>query len=160
MKILLLIVGKTTKTWLRDELDLYEKRLRRYVDYARRELPDVRQAKALPVEQLKIQEGKRLLQQLAASDELVLFDERGPAFSSDELAAFLRRKTDAGLKSLVIAVGGAYGFSDDVYRRADGLLSLSRMTFPHQLVRLIATEQLYRAFTIIRGEPYHHRRNE
>jgi 23S rRNA (pseudouridine1915-N3)-methyltransferase len=160
MKILLLIVGKTTKTWLQDELALYEKRLRRYVDYARRELPDVSHAKALPIDQLKIQEGKRLLQQLAASDELVLFDERGPALSSDELAGFLRQKTDAGLKSLVLAVGGAYGFSDDVYRRATGLLSLSRMTFPHQLVRLIATEQLYRAFTIIRGEPYHHRRAE
>ncbi|MDR0730011.1 MAG: 23S rRNA (pseudouridine(1915)-N(3))-methyltransferase RlmH [Prevotellaceae bacterium] len=156
MKITLLTIGKTAKTYLQDELSLYEKRLQRYVRYARRDLPDVRNAKTLPVDRLKIQEGKLLLQQLSDTDELWLFDERGQAFSSEELAGFLRHKTDSRVKSLVLAIGGAYGFPPEVYQRAEGLLSLSRMTFSHQMVRLIATEQLYRAFTIIKGEAYHH----
>ncbi|MDR1681204.1 MAG: 23S rRNA (pseudouridine(1915)-N(3))-methyltransferase RlmH [Prevotellaceae bacterium] len=156
MKITLLTVGKTANKYLQEELAVYEKRLQRYVNYARRDLPDVRHAGALPADQLKIQEGKRLLQQLSGTDELFLFDERGQAFSSEEMAGFLKQKMDNSIKSLVFAIGGAYGFSPEVYQRAAGLLSLSRMTFSHQMVRLIATEQLYRALTIIKGEPYHH----
>jgi 23S rRNA (pseudouridine1915-N3)-methyltransferase len=156
MNITLLVIGKTVPAYLKEGLALYEKRLQHYVHYTRRELPDVRNARALSEDQLKQQEGKLLLQQLSVVDECYLFDERGRAFSSDELAGFFRQKMTHGAKSLVLIVGGAYGFAPEVYQRATGTLSLSPMTFSHQMVRLIATEQIYRAFTIIRGTPYHH----
>jgi 23S rRNA (pseudouridine1915-N3)-methyltransferase len=157
MKIALLAIGKTVDPYLLEGLKVYEKRLQRYINYTRKELPDVKNAKSLPVEQLKIQEGKSLLSQLSETDELFLLDENGTSFSSEELAAFIRQKMLCSSKSLVFAVGGAYGFPDEVYGKATGKISLSRLTFPHQLARLIFTEQLYRAFTIIKGEPYHHR---
>jgi 23S rRNA (pseudouridine1915-N3)-methyltransferase len=157
MKIALLAIGKTVDAYLQEGLEVYEKRLQRYVNYMRKELPDVKNAKSLPVEQLKVQEGKTLLSQLTEADELFLLDENGTSFSSEELAGFIRQRMLYSAKSLVFAVGGAYGFSDEVYRKAAGSISLSRLTFSHQMVRLIFTEQLYRAFTIIKGEPYHHR---
>ncbi|MDR2802335.1 MAG: 23S rRNA (pseudouridine(1915)-N(3))-methyltransferase RlmH [Prevotellaceae bacterium] len=157
MKITLLAIGKTTDAYLQNGLEVYEKRLQHYVNYTRKELPDVRNVKSLPVEQLKIEEGKRLLSQLSGTDELFLLDENGTVFSSKELAAFIRQKMLNSAKSLVFAIGGAYGFPEEAYRKAAGKISLSRLTFSHQMARLIFTEQLYRAFTIIKGEPYHHK---
>lgn len=157
MKIALLAIGKTTDTYLQEGLEIYEKRLQRYVNYTRQELPDARNAKSLPVEQLKLQEGKSLLAQLSGTDELFLLDENGTVFSSEEMAGFIRQKMLYSSKSLVFAIGGAYGFSEEAYRKATGKISLSRLTFSHQMARLIFTEQLYRAFTIIKGEPYHHK---
>ncbi|MDR3350469.1 MAG: 23S rRNA (pseudouridine(1915)-N(3))-methyltransferase RlmH [Prevotellaceae bacterium] len=157
MKIALLAIGKTADTYLQEGLEVYEKRLQRYVNYTRKELPDVRNAKSLPVEQLKAQEGKALLLQLSETDELFLLDENGTVFSSEEMAEFIRKKMLNSSKSLVFAVGGAYGFSEEIYCKAAGKVSLSRLTFSHQMARLIFTEQLYRAFTIIKGEPYHHK---
>ncbi|MDR2359070.1 MAG: 23S rRNA (pseudouridine(1915)-N(3))-methyltransferase RlmH [Prevotellaceae bacterium] len=157
MKITLVAIGKTVDAYLQEGLEIYEKRLQRYVNYMRKELPDARNAKSLPVEQLKQQEGKSLLSQLSETDELFLLDENGTVFSSEEMAAFIRQKMLYSVKSLVFAIGGAYGFSEEAYRKATGKVSLSRLTFPHQMVRLIFTEQLYRAFTIIKGEPYHHK---
>jgi 23S rRNA (pseudouridine1915-N3)-methyltransferase len=157
MRITLLAIGKTADAYLREGLGIYEKRLQHYVEYLRRELPDVKNAKSLSVEQLKVQEGKCLLQQLSDTDELYLMDEAGTEYTSEELAAFLQKKMLHGTKSLVLAIGGAYGFSEEVYRKASGKIALSRMTFSHQMVRLIVAEQLYRACTIIKGEPYHHK---
>jgi 23S rRNA (pseudouridine1915-N3)-methyltransferase len=157
MKITLLAIGKTTEAYLLEGLEAYEKRLPHYVNYTRKELSEAKNSKSLPVESLKRQEGKCLLAQLSGTEELFLLDENGAAFSSEEMAGFVRQKMASGLKSLVFAIGGAYGFSEEVYQKAAGKISLSRLTFPHQLVRLIFTEQLYRACTIIKGEPYHHR---
>jgi len=157
MKIALFATGKTVGAHLQQGLAIYEKRLQHYVHYTRKELPDVKNAQALSEEQLKVQEGKIMLQQLSDADELVLLDERGVGYTSEEMAEFIRQKMVHSSKSLVFAIGGAYGFSEEVYRKAASNISLSRMTFSHQMVRLIFTEQLYRAFTIINGEPYHHK---
>ena len=157
MKIALLTIGKTVDTYLLEGLNVYEKRLQHYINYIRKELPDVKNAKSLSCEQLKIQEGKTLLRQLSDADELILLDENGVEYSSGKWADFLQKKLLSSSKSLVFAVGGAFGFSDEVYQRAAGKVALSQMTFSHQMVRLIFTEQLYRAFTIINGEPYHHK---
>ena len=157
MKISLFTIGKTADAYLLEGLEIYEKRLQHYVNYARKELPDVKNAKTLSTEQLKTQEGKVLLQQLSDTDELFLLDENGQEFSSEELSQFIKQKMLHSSKSLVFAIGGAYGFSNEVYKKAVGKISLSRLTFSHQMVRLIFTEQIYRAFTIIKGEPYHHK---
>jgi 23S rRNA (pseudouridine1915-N3)-methyltransferase len=157
MKIVLLAIGKTADAYLQEGLAIYEKRLQHYVNYTRRELPDVKNAKALSGEQLKVQEGILLRAQLSETDELFLLDEAGAGFSSEAFAGFVKQKMVHSAKSLVFAIGGAYGFSEEIYQRAAGKISLSPMTFSHQMVRLIFTEQLYRAFTIIKGEPYHHK---
>ncbi len=157
MKITLLTIGKTADAYLLEGMGIYEKRLQHYVSYIRKELPDVKNAKSLSTGQLKVQEGKLLLQQLSDTDELILLDENGTGYSSEKFAEFLQRKMLGSTKSLVFAIGGAYGFSDEVYQKATSKISLSQMTFSHQMVRLIITEQLYRAFTIIKGEPYHHK---
>jgi len=157
MKISLFTIGKTADAYLLEGLGIYEKRLQHYVNYARKELPDVKNAKTLSTEQLKTQEGKILLQQLSDTDELFLLDENGQEFSSEELSEFIKQKMLHSSKSLVFVIGGAYGFSNEVYKKAVGKISLSRLTFSHQMVRLIFTEQIYRAFTIIKGEPYHHK---
>ena len=157
MKISLLTIGKTADKYLLEGLKIYEKRLQHYVNYSRKELPDVKNAKTLSTEQLKEQEGKIILQQVAETDELFLLDENGQTFSSEKLAEFIKQKMLHSSKSLVFVVGGAYGFSDEVYKKAVEKISLSQLTFSHQMVRLIFTEQIYRAFTIIKGEPYHHK---
>jgi len=157
MKITLLTIGKTVDAYLLEGLAIYEKRLQHYTNYVRKELPDVKNAKSLSCEQLKIQEGKTLLRQLSDTDELILLDVNGAEYSSEKWADFLQKKLLNSSKSLVFAVGGAYGFSDEIYQRASEKIALSQMTFSHQMVRLIFTEQLYRAFTIINGEPYHHK---
>jgi 23S rRNA (pseudouridine1915-N3)-methyltransferase len=157
MKITLLAIGKTNLACLREGLSLYVERLQHYTSFEYREIPDVRNAGNLSQEQLKTQEGELILQSLGSNAELWLLDENGRQFSSVAFAGHLEKRLLHSSKPLVIAIGGAFGFSDKVCQRAGEKLSLSQMTFSHQMVRLIAAEQLYRAFTIIRNEPYHHR---
>ena len=157
MKITLLAIGKTNVAYLREGISLYIERLQHYISFEYKEIPDVRNAGNLFQEQLKAQEGELILQSLNSNDELWLLDENGRQFSSVDFAKYLEKRLLHSSKSLVIVIGGAFGFSDKVYQRANEKLSLSSMTFSHQMVRLIAAEQLYRAFTIIKGEPYHHR---
>ena len=156
MKITLLTVGRTDVKWVREGLDLYGDRLRHYVPYALIELPELKGVAALTREQIKEREGKAILMALKPSDEVYLLDEHGKEFRSIEFASFLEERMSRSGRDLTFVVGGAYGFSDEVYARAAGKISLSRMTFSHQMVRTIFAEQLYRAFTILKNEPYHH----
>ena len=134
----------------------YFSRLKHYVPIERIELSDIRNAKNLNREQLKEAEGKELLKRILPTDQLVLLDERGKEFSSVSFAAHLEQQMNQSVKAIVFVVGGAFGFSEEIYQRANLKMSLSRMTYSHQMVRMIFLEQLYRAFTIIRGEGYHH----
>ena len=156
MKISLITVGKTDVKWVREGLDLYVSRLSHYVPFTLDEIPELKNAASLSRSQVKETEGELVLRRIKDADVVILLDERGREMRSVELAAFLEEKISRGGRDLVFVIGGAYGFSDRVYGRADAKLSLSRMTFSHQMVRTIFAEQLYRAFTIMRGEPYHH----
>jgi len=156
MKIVFLLVGSTDKNYLQEGVADYQKRLIHYLPFEIRVIPDIRNSRHLSAEQQMEREGKAILDQVSTGDELVLLDVAGVEFSSTGLAAWIEKKMVAGTRQLIFAVGGPYGFSEAVYKRADSKLSLSRLTFPHQLVRLLFIEQLYRAMTIIRGEPYHH----
>ncbi len=152
-----MVVGRTTTDYLRLGEEEYARRLQRYLPFEQVVIPDVRTTRALTEERQKQQEGQAMLAKVAAGDILVLLDEHGREMTSRELAGFLQKRLAAGAsKNLVFAVGGPYGFSPEVYARADFKLSLSRLTFPHEMVRLLFTEQLYRAMTILRNEPYHH----
>ena len=152
----LITVGKTDIPWVRDGLEMYVSRLEHYVPFSLKEIPELKGVSALSREQIKQREGELILRQLNASDEVVLLDEHGREYRSLEFADWLGGRLARSGRDLAFVIGGAYGFSDAVYARADGKLSLSKMTFSHQLVRMIFAEQLYRAFTILRGEPYHH----
>ncbi len=128
-----------------------------YVDYRRVEVPEIRNVAGLSGKQMKEKESELLLKNIKPSDKLVLLDEKGEVYSSEEFANYIDKQLLSGTRNLVFAIGGPYGFSESVYNRADSLLSLSKLTFTHQMVRVIFLEQLYRAFTIIRGEQYHHK---
>ena len=156
MNLLLLTIGKTKAVFIKDGIDEYLRRLRRYVPYEIIELPDVKNAGRLSKEEQKDAEGQQILAYLQSSDHVVLLDERGRQHSSMEFATRLEAIMASGKKRLVMVIGGPYGFSRPVYDRANELLSLSKMTFNHEMVRLFITEQTYRAMTILRGEPYHH----
>jgi 23S rRNA (pseudouridine1915-N3)-methyltransferase len=156
MKITLLTVGKTDVKWVKEGLDLYVSRLVHYIPFQVREIPELKNVSALSREQVKAREGALVLKALRPTDEVVLLDEGGREFRSVDFAGWLEERVSRGSRDLVFVIGGAYGFSPDVYSRADSKLSLSKMTFSHQMVRTIFAEQLYRAFTILRGEPYHH----
>jgi 23S rRNA (pseudouridine1915-N3)-methyltransferase len=157
MKIEFLLIGKTEAAYLRDGISLYEERLKHYTSYSKKEIPDIKNSSSLSKEQVKEREGEQILKNLTETDELVLLDERGAQLTSEDFALRVERWSVRGVKKIVFAVGGAYGFSDALYKRANEKISLSRMTFSHQMVRVIFLEQLYRAFTIIKGEPYHHK---
>ncbi len=155
MKITVITVGKTTSAY-RDLLDDYIKRTNRYVPFAWVDLPDVKNRGKLPVARLKNEEGRAIMDKLSTGDEVYLFDEKGTTYTSTGFSAFLQKRMNAGTRNLVFVIGGAYGFSEELYRKASGKISLSDMTLPHQLVRLVAAEQIYRAFSIMNNEPYHH----
>ena len=156
MKITLLTVGRTDVEWVRKGLDLYVSRLRHYVPFSLIEIPELKNVSSLAREQIKQKEGELVLKALKPSDCVILLDERGREYRSIEFSAMLEDRMSRGGRDLVFVVGGAYGFSDAVYSRSDEKISLSKMTFSHQMVRMIFAEQLYRAFTIMKGEPYHH----
>lgn len=157
MKITLLAIGKTDNSHLQALMKDYSKRLGFYVSFEMEIIPDIKNAKNLSEPLQKKAEGEEILKRLTSSDNLILLDEKGKTYSSEGFSEFLQKKMNSGLKNLVFVIGGPYGFSDEVYQRSDGKLSLSSMTFSHQMVRLFFIEQLYRAFTILRNEPYHHR---
>lgn len=156
MKITLLTVGKTDRDWVRQGLDIYVSRLKHYIPFTLTEIPELKKVSALSRDQIKIKEGELILKNLKPTDDVILLDEHGKEYTSVQMARILQDKISYGCKDIVFIVGGAYGFSDAVYARADSKISLSKMTFSHQMVRTIFAEQLYRAFTIIKGEPYHH----
>jgi len=156
MKITLLTVGKTDVKWVSEGLDLYVSRLVHYVPFQVREIPELKNVSALTREQIKSREGELILKSLKPADEVVLLDEGGREFRSMDFASWIGERISRGSRDIVFVIGGAYGFSPEVYSRAESKLSLSKMTFSHQMVRTIFAEQLYRAFTILRGEPYHH----
>ncbi len=156
MKITLLLVGKTAFPYINEGIALYEKRLGHYVNYNRIEIPELKGVQAMSQEQIKEKEGELILKNIKNTDDVVLLDERGNTFTSIEWAKHLEKKIIFEGKDIVFVIGGAYGFSQKVYQRANSKISLSKMTFSHQIIRVIFLEQLYRAFTIMKGEPYHH----
>ena len=155
MKITLLLLGKTSDARLQSLIEDYRQRLTHYVPFELVVIPDVKNAKSLTQEQLKAAEGEAILSRLTPAMDVILLDEHGREFRSIEYAEWLQKKMGAG-KDLVLIIGGAYGFSPAVYARANSKLSLSQMTFSHQMIRIMAIEQIYRAMTILRNEPYHH----
>ena len=156
MKIALLTVGKTDRDWVRQGLDIYVSRLKHYIPFSIIEIPELKNVSSLSRDQIKTREGELILKNVRPTDDVILLDERGKELSSMEFAKILQDKISYVGKDMVFVIGGAYGFSDAVYQRSNSRISLSRMTFSHQMVRAIFAEQLYRAFTIIKGEPYHH----
>lgn len=156
MKITLLTVGKTDIKWVKEGLEMYVSRLKHYIPFELVEIPELKNVSALSKDQIKQREGELILKVLKPQDELILMDEHGREYRSVEFAKLIEDRISRGARDMVFVIGGAYGFSPDVYARANSKISLSQMTFSHQIVRAIFAEQLYRAFTIIRGEPYHH----
>ncbi len=156
MKITVIVVGKSNDKSIISLMDEYQKRLKHYIKLDWVEIPDYKNRGKVTAEELKKIEGQSILSKLQSGDELILLDEKGKEFTSNEFSAFFRKKMNSGLKNLVFVIGGAYGFSDEVYQRANGKIALSKLTFPHQLIRVFILEQIYRGFTIIKGEPYHH----
>lgn len=155
MKLILLTVGKTNVPWVKDGLDLYAARLQHYARFEIREIPELKNTASLSEEQIKSKEGELILKEVKDA-EMILLDEHGDQYRSLEFARELQNRMNRSTRDICFVVGGAYGFSPEVYAWASGKISLSKMTFSHQMVRTVFAEQLYRAFTIIKGEPYHH----
>ena len=156
MKITLLTVGKTDIGWVRDGMDVYISRLKHYIPFTVNEIPELKNVSSMSREQIRAKEGELILKHIRPSDELILLDGRGKEMSSVELARMMENRLSGSGRDIVFVIGGAYGFSCKVYDRSDSMLSLSRMTFSHQMIRVIFVEQLYRAMTILNNEPYHH----
>ena len=156
MKVIFLFIGKTEADYLREGIGVYEKRLVHYLPFEMKVIPELKNVKNLTFQQIKEKEGVLILNYLKPDDTVFLLDENGRQMKSVDFAKFMETKQNAGIRNLVFIIGGAYGFANEVYERANGKISLSLMTFSHQMVRLIFVEQLYRAMSIIKGEPYHH----
>lgn len=156
MRITLLLLGKTKENYLQVGIEEYLKRIKRYAPLATIVIPDLKATKKTSKEIIKKQEGQHILQNIKSSEFVILLDEKGKSYSSEEFSEYIS-SLEGRTGNVTFVIGGAYGFSDDVYARADAKLSLSQMTFSHQMVRLIFTEQLYRAYAILNGEPYHHK---
>ncbi|MDF4222022.1 MULTISPECIES: 23S rRNA (pseudouridine(1915)-N(3))-methyltransferase RlmH [Maribacter] len=156
MTIKLLAIGKTDSSQLQELIEVYQKRLQHYINFEIELIPDLKKTKNLSEDQQKDKEGELILKRLSSTDILILFDEKGKQYTSIEFSAFLQKKMNSGIKQLVFLIGGPYGFSNEIYAKASGKISLSKMTFSHQMVRLFITEQIYRGFTILKNEPYHH----
>ncbi|MBQ4548450.1 MAG: 23S rRNA (pseudouridine(1915)-N(3))-methyltransferase RlmH [Bacteroidales bacterium] len=156
MKIVFLVIGKTDESYLDTGILKYIKRLEHYVPFEMKIIPDIKNRKTLTEEQQKKSEGELILSNINIGDDLVLLDENGKTFSSVAFSQWIEKQMNIGSKRMIFVVGGPYGFSKEVYAKAKFKISLSEMTFSHQMIRLIFVEQLYRAFTIIKGEPYHH----
>ena len=156
MKVKFICIGKTGKDFLVEGEKEYLNRLKHYISIEKIEIPDLKNAKKLSKDQIKELEGKEILGKILPGETLILLDERGKTFSSVGFSEFVQQKFNQGGKGLCFVIGGAYGFSSEVYDKSTGKISLSSMTFSHQMVRMIFLEQLYRALTILKGEPYHH----
>ena len=156
MQIDLIVVGKTDMREVESLVAMYAKRINFYCKFSITTLPDVKNTKNLSIKQQRTAEGEAILRQISDGDYVMLLDEKGEEFRSLDFAQWLQKRLNSGIRRLVLVIGGPYGFSEEVYARANGKLSLSKMTFSHQIVRAIFTEQLYRAFAILNNEPYHH----
>ncbi|MFI3286676.1 MAG: 23S rRNA (pseudouridine(1915)-N(3))-methyltransferase RlmH [Rikenellaceae bacterium] len=156
MNIELLVVGKTDSSLIEEIVANYAKRVNFYCKFSITTLPDIKNTKNLTVKQQRVAEGELILRQVAESDFVTLLDERGTEYRSIDFAYWLQKRMNSGVRRLLIVIGGPYGFSEAVYARANSKVSLSKMTFSHQIVRAIFAEQIYRAFTILKNEPYHH----
>ena len=156
MNIRLIAIGKTDNKDLQSLINEYTKRLSFYVKFELEIIPDIKNVKNLSEAQQKEKEGELILAKIGPTDQLILLDENGKTFSSVGFSDYLQKKMNAGIKTLVFVIGGPYGFSETVYQKAQGKVSLSEMTFSHQMVRLFVIEQMYRGFTILKNEPYHH----
>ncbi len=156
MKIKLLAIGKTDDKNLQILISTYEKRLKHYIKFESEFIPDIKNVKNLSQKEQKEKEGDLILKKISPTDQIILLDEKGKDFSSMEFSKFLQKKMNSGVKQIVLVIGGPYGFSEKVYQKAIGKISLSKMTFSHQMIRLLVVEQIYRAFTILKNEPYHH----
>ena len=155
MKVEFWVIGKTNETYFKEAIEVYHKRVKRYIPFAYQVIPDIKNAGKRPADQLKQLEGESILNKLKPDDYLVLLDEKGKSFTSTAFASWLDQKLQRSYKRIIFLVGGAYGFSPEIYQRSNYKLSLSEMTFSHQMVRAFFLEQLYRAMTILRNEPYH-----
>ncbi len=156
MNIDLVVTGKTNISYIAEGTEVYAGRLRNYTNFSVVTLPDIKNAKSLTAGLLKEKEGEQLVKVLDRYDYVVFLDDKGKEHTSSGFAEWLNKKACTGIRKMCFVVGGAYGFSQDAYKRADEKMSISKMTFSHQMIRLLFTEQLYRAFTILNGEPYHH----
>ena len=156
MKVTLILTGKTEDDYIQKGLAIFEQRLKHYVPFETIILPALKNTKSLSTDQQKQKEGELVFKQLSPSDRLILLDENGKEFTSVNFAAYVQQQMNSGIKNIVFLVGGPYGFSEEIYKRANAKIALSKMTFSHQMVRLFFIEQLYRAMTILKNEPYHH----
>lgn len=157
MKVKLICVGKTGKRFLEEGEQEYLHRLKHYLSFERIELPDIKQAKTLTEEQIKQKEGEQIKSKILPGEKVFLLDENGKEYSSEGFSVFLQKQFNQGGQGIVFVIGGPYGFSEEMHQLATGKISLSKMTFSHQMVRMFFLEQLYRSMTILKGEPYHHR---
>lgn len=157
MQIRLVVVGKTDHSAIQSLCEEYSKRLNFYVKFNLEVIPDLKNTKSLSESIQKEKEGELILNKLGAQDDMILLDENGKSFSSLDFSVYLQKKMNSGIKQLTFVIGGPYGFSESVYRQAKGKISFSKMTFSHQMIRPFVIEQIYRAFTILRNEPYHHK---
>jgi 23S rRNA (pseudouridine1915-N3)-methyltransferase len=155
MKIKLIAIGKTDESYLVQGIEKYAQRLKHYVSYGFIILPDYKAGSKINIDKQKQDEGLAILKKIQANDYVLLLDEKGKQHSSEEFATILQKRMNSG-QDMVFVIGGPFGFSEELYQRANEKISLSKMTFSHQMVRLFFTEQLYRAFTILKGEKYHH----
>lgn len=156
MKISLICIGKTDDSYLIEGIDSFQKRLKFYINFKMIVIPDIKNSKNLSKEQQKAKESEQLLKHIGSGDCVILLDERGKEYRSVEFANLLNKKMLSSTQHLIFIIGGPYGFDSRIEDRSDAKLSLSKMTFSHQMVRLFFSEQLYRAFSILKGEPYHH----
>lgn len=156
MEVLLIMVGKTHKTYMSEGISEYQKKLKHYLKFSMEVIPDIKNTGSLTPLQQNTKEGEAILSKIKSEDYLILLDEKGKQHTSEEWSEYLQKKFNSNPKRLIFLIGGAYGFSEEVYKRANDKVSLSKMTFSHQMVRMFFIEQLYRAMTILKGEPYHH----
>lgn len=156
MEIRIISIGKVSVKWIKDGIEEYSSRLGKYVKFSIKEIPDIKQSGNKPIEKIKELEGISILNELSSSDFVVVMDEKGHEYSSREFAVWIEKIMASGKKRLSLVIGGPFGFSQAVYDRADHKIALSKMTFTHEMAKLICTEQLYRAMSILKGEPYHH----
>jgi len=156
MKISLIAIGKTEDKYLIEGIDKYLNRLKHYINFSFTVIPDIKNTKNLTEAQQKGKEAELILKQLNNSDVVILMDEKGKKYSSVQFSQYINKQMVGSVQNLVFIIGGPYGFDESIYKRANGSISLSDMTFSHQMVRLFFVEQLYRAFTILKNEPYHH----
>jgi len=156
VKLQLIAIGKTDEQYIKTGIEIYQNRLKHYLPFEYEEIPDIKNTKNMSEAEQKIKEGELILKKVKPGDELFLLDNNGKEFTSVGLSQFIENKMVHCQSGIIFVIGGAYGFSESVYKKAKGKISLSKMTFSHQMVRIIALEQLYRAMTILKGEPYHH----